>query len=97
MKMSDAMRQKGVDELYLASTVSALVNRLENSKEEKLLLEAIKECGKFLGAYSTQPKVEDEPVQIIIDVPRPDRTAQLASQRKAAPEERCKPPAREGS
>lgn len=77
MKMPDAMRFVGLDEHRLASKFKRLVSRLGKSKNEKLELETLKECGKLLDAYPTprQASTGQDPVQIVVDVPRPPRGA----------------------
>jgi hypothetical protein len=76
MKMPDALRSVGLDEIRLANEYGTLVNNRETAKNPKQKLEILKEYGKLLGAYpkDTQASGQD-PVEIVIDVPRPSRDA----------------------
>ena len=75
--MPDALRARGLDELELADKYGHLVDRLDQGKrrQDKLLLDALKEWGKLLEAYPTGrgSAADPEPVQIVLDVPRPVR------------------------
>ncbi len=75
--MPDAMRARGLGELELADRYGHLVDRLDKpaARKDKLLLETLKEVGKLLEAYPTGrgPAAGLEPIQIVLDVPRPIR------------------------
>ncbi len=79
LQMSDALRIEGVDEIAVAKTYRALLGR-ENSdattQDAKLLLETARDCAELLDP----PRGSDEipanaVVQLIHNVPRPDREA----------------------
>lgn len=72
IKMSDAMRARGLDEHRLAIKLDGLLC----SKNEKMRFEVVKECGKFLEAYpASRPGAGQDPVpvQLVTQVPRPER------------------------
>ena len=72
VKMSDAMRARGLDETKLTTKLNGLLN----SNNEKMRFEVVKECGKFLEAYPaprTAAIQESGPVQFVTSVPRPAR------------------------
>ena len=75
--MADAMRARGLDETKLTTKL----NKLLDSKNEKMRFEVVKECGKFLEAYPTPrtaPAPDSVPVQFVTSVPRPAREEAVA-------------------
>jgi hypothetical protein len=93
VKMSDAMRARGLDETKLTTKLNGLLN----SKNEKMRFEVVKECGKFLEAYPaprTAAVQESGPVQFITSVPRPARDEAL--QPSSAPASAAQAPAEAG-
>ncbi len=79
VKMGDAMRGLGLDELKLAETFSSLLDRVDKPKKEKMLLEVLRECGKLLEVYPSASRSaggsDPVPVQLVHSVPRPERPA----------------------
>jgi hypothetical protein len=79
LKMSDALRIEGVDETAVAKTYRALLGRTDSdasTQDAKLLLETARDCAELLDP----PRGSDEipanaVVQLIHNVPRPDREA----------------------
>ena len=75
--MSEALRIEGVDESAVAKTYRALLQRQESNtttQDAKLLLETARDCAELLDP----PRGSDEipanaVVQLIHNVPRPDR------------------------
>ena len=78
-KLADAMREIGLDELKVAKTMNCLINGLAATpKNEKLLLEAVKESIRVLDPAKTTLRTgtPDGPVAVILEhtVPLPDRS-----------------------
>jgi hypothetical protein len=77
MKMSDAMRSVGLDELKVAGMWNRLLDRLDVKGNEKPLLEALKEYDKIFDAYPA-PRAgasqDAAPMQFVASVPRPVRS-----------------------
>jgi len=72
VRMSDAMRARGLDETKLATKLDGLLQ----SKSEKVRFEVVKECGKLLEVYPaprTAASQDSMPVQLVTHVPRPAR------------------------
>jgi hypothetical protein len=81
IKLSEAMRARGLDEWKLAEIFDNLIDRLEKGESDKMLFEALKECGKVLEVYPTPSKFsgghDPVPVQLVHYVPRPERETQM--------------------
>lgn len=74
VKMSEAMRARGLDETKLTTKLNGLLN----SKNEKMRFEVVKECGKLLEVYPpprTAAAPDSLPLQFVTHVPRPAREA----------------------
>ena len=77
VRMSDALRIEGVDEIAVAKKYRALLDRQNcdaTTQDAKLLLETARDCAELLDP----PRGSDEipanaVVQLIHNVPRPDR------------------------
>ena len=92
VRMSDAMRARGLDETKLATKLNGLLQ----SKNEKMRFEVVKECGKFLEAYPaprTAAAQESLPLQFVSHVPRPTREEASAPSfdPSSPPETSCAP------
>jgi hypothetical protein len=85
--LGEAMRERGLDERKLAQTYEALLkdvydprsaikpNDLGKASHAKTMLEALRDCCKMLGAYSTEdePAEEESEFHLIHSVERPAR------------------------
>jgi len=78
MKMPDAMRAVGLDEMKIASSVNSLLDGLP-ARNAKLKLDVLKESCKLIGAYpevrggNLPGAASDVPVELITYAPRPAR------------------------
>ena len=78
VRMSDAMRARGLDETKLTTKLNGLLN----SKNEKVRFEVVKECGKLLEVYPaprTASAQDSMPMQFVSHVPRPAREESSAA------------------
>lgn len=77
LRMSDALRIEGVDEVAVAKTYRALLVRQEpnaTTQDAKLLLETARDCAKLLEPQRGSDEIPGNAVvQLIHNVPRPDR------------------------
>ncbi len=76
--MPEALRVAGLDELRFAKMIRRLINGLSKPETNfKLLLDAIKEWGRHLAPAGTAERAASDapvPIQLIHNVPRPDRS-----------------------
>jgi hypothetical protein len=75
MKMPEAMRFVGLDEVRVANEYKSLIESSGTGDNPKLKLDILKECSKQLDPAPRQAAQGEDPVEIVIDVPRPVRDA----------------------
>jgi hypothetical protein len=78
LKVAEALRVAGLDELRLAKTLRWLINSLLKPEQNfKLLLDVIKEWGRYFPEELSADRAASDapvPIHLIHNVPRPDHS-----------------------
>ena len=78
LKVAEALRVAGLDELKFANTFRRMIYRISKPNQSaKLLLDAIKEWGRHLAPAGASERAASDapvPIQLVHHVPRPDRS-----------------------
>lgn len=79
VKMCDALRGEGLDEVAMAKQYKVLLGRpykKEETPDAKLALDIVRDCVKILEPRAAEGIPANSVVQLVHNIPRPDRSGQ---------------------